>query len=453
MDSDTIAAVSTPRGEGGIGIVRLSGPRAVAIADAVFRSRKGTPVSRQKSFTVQYGRVEGVDEVLTLLMRAPKSYTCEDMVEISAHGGPRILDRILALAFANGARPAERGEFTKRAFLNGRIDLLQAEAVLDLVQAKTTAGAKTALGQLEGRFSAKARELKKILIDVLSHLEASIDFPDDFPDTDPAEATAAKLDRAAAEIRTLLKDADAGILAKSGFRLVLAGRPNVGKSSLMNRLCRADRVIVTPEAGTTRDVVEEQVDLRGYPVRVFDTAGLGRTEQAVEKEGMERARRAAVEADLVVVVVDASQPFGVEDDRLLESLGGRKILIAANKCDLPVRIDVGATRRVAPTVLCSCLTGDGLLELEDKIFSMLITVPEGFEPSGTAMVNTVRQKDLLGSLLASVESAASACRTGLSPELIAVDVRQGLEHLGELVGEVIDEEVLEALFNQFCIGK
>ncbi len=462
FEQDTIAAISTPLGEGGIGVVRLSGTQAVAIADKIFESKKKAPVREQKSFTVQYGHViekgldgpKVIDEVLLLLMRGPKSYTCEDVVEISAHGGSAVLQEILQMALKAGARLAGKGEFTKRAFLNGRLDLLQAEAVLDLVKAKTSLGAHWATAQLEGVLSRKMQNWKEELLNVLSHLEASIDFPDDFPETDSHSELAQRLGLLYQEVEELLASSDLGMIAKRGLKVVISGRPNVGKSSLMNQLAKANRVIVTPYPGTTRDVVEEEIQIHGFPVRLLDTAGIQDTSHPIEKEGIDRSKRAVDESDLVLYVLDGSQDWHPDDETLLGGLDGKGKIIVVNKSDLPPKLDSARVKqRVngAPVVGASCLKELGVRALEDEIFRF---ITEGkAKVSDEAVISSVRQKDLLQKALANIADAQKGCEEDLSPELLAVDVRLALDHLGLLVGEVVNDDVLEVLFSQFCIGK
>ena len=299
-DNDTIAAISTPLGEGAMGVVRLSGSRAVEIADEIFQSKNQKKVCEQKNFTSQLGFVtetdgekNTIDEALLLLMRAPKSYTCEDVVEISVHGGTGVLQATLGLAIKKGARLAQKGEFTKRAFLNGRLDLLQAEAVMDLVKSKTPLGRQWAVRQLEGYFSSAMQNLKREILDVLSHLEASIDFPDDFPDAQSSEALSRRLEACEESVSKILNTARSGALVKNGLRVAITGRPNVGKSSLLNRLARIDRVIVTPYPGTTRDVVEQEIQIGNFPLRLFDTAGIQQTSHPIELQGIEQIGRAS----------------------------------------------------------------------------------------------------------------------------------------------------------------
>ncbi|HTL71184.1 MAG TPA: tRNA uridine-5-carboxymethylaminomethyl(34) synthesis GTPase MnmE [Candidatus Eisenbacteria bacterium] len=458
FDDDTIAAVATPPGEGGIGTIRLSGREALRIADAAFRSRSGKPVAEQKHFTARVGRLlsaDGVrlDEALVLVMRAPKSYTREDVVELSVHGGPAVLAETLARVLALGARAAEPGEFTKRAFLNGRIDLVQAEAVLDLIQAKTSLARRWASSRLEGSLSADLQDLKTRLVGLLSHLEASIDFPEDQPDAMASSEAAAALDAMAARVQAFLDSAAMGLLARRGLRAVLAGRPNVGKSSLLNRLAGTDRVIVTPYPGTTRDVVEEEVSVGGFPVRFADTAGIQETDHPIEKEGIDRSRKALAGADLALIVLDASAPLGDADRALLDQTAGRPAILVANKSDLPAKWDVSLVgrERGLPAVRASAVREGGTRELENEI-SNFITGGKAVI-SDEHVVSSVRQKDLLEKTLQSLKEAASACRKDLSPEFIAADVRAALDALGRLVGEVVTDDVLEVLFSRFCIGK
>jgi len=463
FDADTIAAISTPVGEGGIGVIRISGSEAIPIADRIFESKKGIPVSDQKSFTAQYGHVifkelsgrkEVIDEALLLVMRAPKSFTREDVVEISAHGGTATLQAILRLALKSGARPAEKGEFTKRAFLNGRIDLIQAEAVMDLVKAKTELGRQWAAAQLEGGLSEKIRNFKQELLAVLSHLEASIDFPEDFPDTDSISELGRRLGNLSQGLKRLISNAAFGILAKNGLRVVIAGRPNVGKSSLMNQLAGANRVIVTPYPGTTRDVIEEEIEIQGFSVRVSDTAGIQETTHPIEREGIERTKTAVHESDLVLYVLDANRPLAPEEEALLADLRDKKKIVVVNKTDLPKKLDLSRLRKLvngSPLIESSCVAENGTKALEDEIVCFITNGK--IDVSDEIIVTSVRQKDLLEKAWQNIESAGTGCANGLSPELIAVDVRAGLDYLGSLAGEVLTDDILEVLFSQFCIGK
>ena len=463
LPDDTIVAIATPPGEGGIGVVRLSGERALAVADILFRTRSGKAVSSQKNFTARYGKVverlpegeKAVDEALLLVMRGPKSYTGEDTAEISAHGGPAVLQAIVRLALDAGARLAEPGEFTKRAFLNGRIDLLQAEAVLDLIRARTERERDWALSQLEGALSGKMKRWRRELVEAASHLEATIDFPDDSPDVDPLERIQKRLQEITAEISAMLRDSELVFSSKRGFRIALCGRPNVGKSSLMNRLTRSERVIVTPYPGTTRDVVEEESLLGDLAVRYQDTAGVRVTEHPIEKEGVERSKKTMSGADLVVLVLDSSEVLQKDDHVLFSELNGKNVLVVLNKCDLPARVDSKTLESLLthpwPVTRSSCLREDGVQELE-KVMRALILNGRLEMPQGL-VIGTARQKNLLEKVLKELNHACEGCRLGLSDELIASDVRQALDCLGELAGEVVNDDILDVLFRQFCIGK
>ncbi len=462
-DNDTIVAISTALGEGGIGILRLSGSQAIAIADKVFKSKSGLAVRDQKTFTAQYGHVISgssgkskkiIDEVILLLMRAPKSYTCQDVVEISAHGGSVSQKAVLELLIAHGARLAEPGEFTKRAFLNGRIDLLQAEAVLDLIQAKTELGRQWAASQLEGVFSKKAQGFKEELVVILAHLEASIDFPEDETDPDAPSAMASKIQKIMDAIQKLLEGSELGFIAKRGLKVVLVGKPNVGKSSLMNCLSKKNRVIVTEYPGTTRDVVEEMIEIKGFPVILSDTAGIRPTDHPIEKEGVERSKQAVAAADLVLFVLDRSQAVTAEDQALLHLIQPKKKILVLNKSDLSPKLEELSMKALAPEasiISCSCVKNDGVSKLEDEIFRFITDGKQ--EISEEFVISSVRQKDLMQKALASLKEAKQACQNKLSPEFCAADVKAALNHLGELVGEVVNDEVLELLFNRFCIGK
>ncbi len=459
---DTIVAISTPPGEGGIGVVRLSGREAISVADKIFIAKNGGKIKDQKSFTVRYGRVVSfhepsrmIDEALLLVMRAPKSYTCEDMVEISVHGGAGVLEAVVESAVRAGARMAGAGEFTKRAFLNGRLDLLQAEAVLDLIQAKTELTRRSAASQLEGALTAKVRAVQGQLVEILSHLEAAIDFPEEGIQPEPLSAVQNRLREISEELKELLAASQTGILAKRGLKVVIAGRPNVGKSSLMNGLTHSPRVIVTPYPGTTRDVVEETIQLRGFPVHLSDTAGIQDTDHPIEKEGIERSKKALEQADLVLFVLDGSRPLSTEDRALFEILPEKtKRIFVINKSDLVKKINEVDLKTLFPNmsvVETSCVREKGLESLEEEIFR---SITGGVQLTGEQiMISSLRQKDLLEKTLESVNGAREACQSGLSAEFCAADIRAALENLGGLVGDVAADDVLEVLFSRFCIGK
>ena len=457
-DLDTIAAVSTPAGEGGIGIIRLSGPRAIAIACRVFRRADGAPLADPRPFRQYYGRIchpetgERIDEVLLSTMRAPRSYTREDMAEISGHGGAAPLRRILALACTAGARLALPGEFTQRAFLNGRIDLTQAEAVLDTVRARTDAGLRAAQRLLAGALGEQVRALRARLIALLASLEAAIDFAeDDITVLTPAEI-AAELAALQAAVAALLASHRRGRLLREGAATAIIGRPNTGKSSLLNALLGEARAIVTPVPGTTRDTIEEQIDLGGVPLRLIDTAGIHATEDAVERLGVARSRAVLAQADLLLLVLDGSVPLTPEDRALLADIDGRTAVVVLNKADLPARVtaDDLSPLTAMPLIACSALTCAGLPALHARLRDLLLGNDAAAESPALA---TLRQRDAADRAAQSLALAADTLAAGGSEELLAVDLMAAATALGELTGDEIREEVIQDIFTRFCIGK
>jgi len=442
---DTIAAVSTPIGEGGIGIVRLSGGDALPIA------RRLLPAELEDRRLV-HGRVidpesgEVVDEVLVAYMRAPHSYTREDVVEINCHGGPMPLQRILGLALRHGARLANPGEFTLRAFLNGRVDLAQAESVLDVIQAKTQASLRLAVDGLGGRLSKQVRGVRESLMDVLAYLTARIDFPEDEVEE---QEVGGPLEGARSTLRELIASADAGIVYRQGVRTAIVGRPNVGKSSLLNRLLGESRAIVTAIPGTTRDTLEEVVNLKGVPFLLVDTAGIMDGADEVEALAVARSRRAIEQADFVLFVVDASEPLADSDRQIIGLLKGKEVLVAANKCDLPPRAGMGELPWLR--VATSALTGEGLAELEN---GMVDAVLGGrVVTSDAALVTNPRHKEALVRAEGHVVQAEKTIANCLPEDFATIDLTAALNALGEITGETVTEDLLEAIFSRFCIGK
>ncbi|MFL5758854.1 MAG: tRNA uridine-5-carboxymethylaminomethyl(34) synthesis GTPase MnmE [Thermomicrobiales bacterium] len=467
MDNATIAAIATPPGEGGIGMVRISGAEAAEIAARIFRrGRNGRAVdlSKTPSHRLLYGRVidpasgETIDEALLGWMAAPHTYTCEDIVELSCHGGPVPLQETLRAALAAGARLAEPGEFTLRAFLNGRLDLTQAEAVLNVVTARTGEALRLAVDDLTGDLTRRLTPARDAVVSLLAYLDAAADFPEDEIPPADVDADLATAERAMAEI---IAGSRAGLLYREGAQIALVGRPNVGKSSLMNALLRADRAIVTPIAGTTRDVIAETVNLRGIPANLLDTAGIAETVDVVEQLGVERSRRALTAAAAAVLVLDGSVPPSAGDlavarllaDRLTGSAsdGAAPVVIAINKRDLPVRAaqdDVFGLLPECPSVPVSCVTGEGIDALEDALAALL-----GGAGDARPSLITVRQRAALERALAHIQAAADARATGYPLDLLATDVRAALHAIGEVTGEEVDEAVLHEIFSRFCIGK
>lgn len=445
MYQDTIAAISTPLGEGGIGIVRLSGERARAIAERLFTR---TVMNRR----LVYGHIldpetsEMVDEALVAYMAAPHTYTREDIVEINCHGGAAVLQRVLGLTLRYGARAAEPGEFTLRAFLNGRIDLAQAEAVLDIVQSRTEAGLRLAVEGLKGRLSREIRTIRDGILSVQAYLTARIDFPED--EIEEQDALGPIWDSREA-LRKLIATADAGVIYRTGIRTAIVGRPNVGKSSLLNRLLRENRAIVTPIPGTTRDTLEEVLNLKGVPFVLVDTAGITRTADPIEILGIERTHRAVRQASLILLVLDSSEPFNEADAEIMNLLGGKTVLAVANKSDLPARADLGAVP--FPIVRISALTGEGIERLEEAMVSLALG--GAVFASDTFFVTNVRHKEALERAERHLAEAERTLRSGLPDELVTVDLDAALFALGEITGETVTEDLLETIFSRFCVGK
>ncbi len=455
----TIAAIATAPGEAAIGIVRLSGPDAFAIAGRLFHASAGRQVGDLPSHTVHLGEIrdphtgETVDQVLLTLFRAPRSYTGEDVVEIAGHGGAVPLRRILTMLLAQGARPAEPGEFTCRAFLNGKMDLAQAEAVIDVIQARTDRGLDVAVRQLEGRLSTLVRDARDALMPLLAHIEATIDFPEDVPEMDPAEIRT-QIDTALAVVERLLAGAHAGRIYREGARVVIAGRPNVGKSSLLNALLREDRAIVTAVPGTTRDVIEESANIRGIPIRTIDTAGIRESHDVVEALGVLRSRDQVAAADLVLVVLDASEPPAAADHDVLALTAGRPAVLVMNKCDLPARLglaDLAPEWAGRPAARVSARAGAGIAELETLIADAILGA--GAAPGGEALVSSARHQAALESARDGLLRAREAVSTGLPLEFATTDLRDALQALGQITGESVSEGVIAEIFGRFCIGK
>jgi len=442
---DTIAAISTPIGEGGIGIVRLSGREAWSIAQRLF-PRQLDDRRLTYGYIVDPENGEVVDEVLVAYMAAPHTYTREDIVEIDCHGGPLPLQRIFELTLRCGARPANPGEFTLRAFLNGRIDLAQAESVLDVVRAKTQASLRLAMHGLGGKLSKPIREMRGSLMDILAYLTARIDFPED----EVEEQDISKpLETAQSMLQDLIASADAGIVYRQGVRTAIAGRPNVGKSSLLNRLLRQSRAIVTPTPGTTRDTLEEVVNLKGVPFLFIDTAGIIDSVDEVEALAVERSKKAIEQADFVLFVIDASEPLVDSDRQLIDLLTEKAVLVAANKCDLPLQAETGELPWLqVPT---SALTGEGLADLESAVVSFVLG--GRVVTSDAPLVTNPRHKESLLRAKEHLDHARAAIEESMPADFITIDLTAALNALGEITGETVSEELLETIFSRFCIGK
>ncbi len=476
MQNDTIAAIATPPGVGGIGVIRVSGPDAFSLVLPLLQ-RPGRRTDLPPSHVLTYGHIvdltteEVLDEVLVAFMQPPHTYTREPVVEIQGHGGPLILRRILRTVLAQGARMANPGEFTLRAFLNGRLDLAQAEAVMDLIGAQTEAGQRLAMQQLRGRLSAQIQEARHAVLGVIARIEASIDFPEeDVPTPQPAELHSL-IAEAQRQVNALLASSEQGRLYRQGLRTTIIGRPNVGKSSLLNALLRAERAIVTPIAGTTRDTVEEVANLRGIPLHLIDTAGITPTLDAIEQIGVQRSRAAAESADVVLLVFDGAQRL-TEQDRLvseeLQAMGfgagprhddtsfrhGRPVIVVVNKADRLQCIEHSLLQSMwpsSPMVSTSTLTGEGLPELEETL-AELVLVGKTLH-SASILVTSARHQEALRRAAEYLRTSLIPLEQGLPLDFVSIDLRAAYDALGEVTGETASDDLLDRIFHEFCIGK
>lgn len=460
---DTIAAISTATGEGGIGIVRVSGPQAETVLTTLFRPPREKGDAGAFSFSprhMTYGSIidpdsgEVIDEVMAVLMRAPHTYTCEDVAEIHCHGSVVSLRRILQLCYAHGARPAERGEFTKRAFLNGRLDLSQAEAVIDVVRAQTDRSQEAAIAQLEGSLSTDIRALRADLLDLLVNMAVNLDYPDEDIEEVMYQDLLTSLEDIRGRIRQLLDTADSGRILREGLRAAIIGRPNVGKSSLLNALLRESRAIVTEIPGTTRDTIEEAVSVRGIPVLLTDTAGIRETDDAIERLGIEKSRQSFAAADLVFLLLDGSQPLQEDDHRLLEKAGSRHTVVIINKRDLGERVSEAEIREDLPQariLRTSMKSEKDIAKIEDIIEELVYR--DGVVQQNSTVVTNARHADLLRRAESAVGDAIDVTGRGEALDFIEVDVRRCYELLGEIIGESVSDDIIDEVFSRFCLGK
>jgi tRNA modification GTPase len=462
---DTIAAIATPLGEGGLAVVRVSGAEALAVADKIFLpgGKNSLKPSAAPSHTIHYGKIvrrgEIVDEVLLSVLRAPRTFTREDTVEISCHGGLMPAKLVLDALLENGARLAEPGEFTRRAFLNGRLDLAQAEAVADLIHSRTELALATANEQLAGKLSQRINELRDEMVKTLAHVEAHIDFPDEDIAPETRAQLVSRLEKGVAFMDELLATANEGQILRRGIRAAIVGRPNAGKSSLLNQLLGHDRAIVSPIPGTTRDTIEETANIRGLPVVFIDTAGLREGRDEIEVEGIRRSRETLEKAELILHVFDASEQLTGEDEIFLAEFADKKRILIRNKTDLPVRLEWPpeflATRHPSPvtssTVDVSCSTGQGMEALKDAIKQL---VWAGKIEAGMlqVMINS-RHQEALGRARAATLQTLEALRAEATLELVALDLRIAVNAVGEIVGKTTTDDLLDSIFSQFCLGK
>lgn len=459
MDFDTITSISTPMGEGAIGIVRLSGPQAIEIGDILYKGKK--KLSEVETHTINYGHIidpetnETVEEVMVSVLRAPKTFTREDIIEINCHGGILTINRILELTMTYGARMAEPGEYTKRAFLNGRIDLSQAEAVMDFIRSKTDRASKVAMNQIEGRLSDLIKKQRQSILEILAQVEVNIDYPE-YDDVEDAttDFLLEQSKRIKEEINRLLETGAQGKIMREGLSTVIVGRPNVGKSSMLNNLIQDNKAIVTEVAGTTRDVLEEYVNVRGVPLRLVDTAGIRDTEDIVEKIGVERSRKALSEADLILFVLNNNEPLTEDDQTLFEVIKNEDVIVIINKTDLEQRLDVSELREMIgdmPLIQTSMLKQEGIDELEIQIKDLFF----GGELQNQDMtyVSNSRHISLLKQARQSIQDAIDAAESGIPMDMVQIDLTRTWEILGEIIGESASDELIDQLFSQFCLGK
>ncbi|SHJ27402.1 tRNA uridine-5-carboxymethylaminomethyl(34) synthesis GTPase MnmE [Lutispora thermophila] len=459
MLDDTIAAVGTAPGEAGIGIIRLSGKRSQDILGQIFRGKKAKDVNEMPSRYMSYGFIydeEGkkIDEVLAVIMRAPYSYTGEDVVEIHCHGGVISIRKIMELVLKKGARLAEAGEFTKRGFLNGRIDLAQSEAVIDIITAKTDEGLENAVNQLQGELSLKVKEVMDKLMSMLAHIEASIDFPEH----DIEEVTSENLKSQGNEALGILKELQdtyyEGKIQREGLSTAIIGRPNVGKSSLLNLLLRENRAIVTDIPGTTRDIIEEYLNVKGVLIKLIDTAGLRETEDVVEKIGVEKTKEALNRADLVIFIVDASKKLTEEDMAIASMIKQKKVIVAANKIDAGIEADLEALGEIFDghnIIKMSVKDKKGIDLLEEAIYNTAYS--GNVKSKSSAVVSNIRHKSLIDKAVDSIEKAMEAIDEGIPVDLISVDIKDAWRYLGEITGDTVEEDIITEIFSRFCIGK
>ena len=457
MKTDTIAAIATAMTSSGIGIIRISGGQAFEVIEKIFKKKNGGKIDLSRSHTVQYGYIcdqdEVIDEVLVLIMKGPHSYTAEDTVEIDCHGGVLMMKKILETVIQYGARPAEPGEFTKRAFLNGRMDLSQAEAVIDVINAQNEYALKSSVSQLKGKMSEKVRALREKIIYEIAYIESALDDPEHISLDGYGEELAKKLEPMVKELERLIASADNGKVMSEGVKTVILGKPNAGKSSLMNVLVGEERAIVTDIAGTTRDTLEEHIRLRGISLNVVDTAGIRDTEDVVEKIGVTKARTAAEDADLIIYVVDASVPLDENDRDIIEMIRNRKAVVLLNKTDLEQVVSVEELEkqtghRVIPV---SAKEETGIEELEKEIQSMFYQGDIDFNDE--VYVTNIRHKTALTESLSSLKLVQKSIEDGMPEDFYSIDLMNAYEQLGTIIGEAVEDDLVNEIFSKFCMGK
>lgn len=455
---DTICAIATALGEGGIAIIRISGEMALDIASKIFRANSGKDIKTMKSYTMRYGHIydfeteELIDEVIISYMKGPKSFTAEDTIEINCHGGVVSTNKVLEAVIKAGARLAEPGEFTKRAFLNGRIDLSQAEAVIDIIRAKTDLAMKSALMQSNGSLSAEINKLREYMLNVLALVEYAVDFTEDDEEIDPEIPLKVQenLENGITNMNKLLKGADEGKIIRDGLSLAIVGKPNVGKSSLLNALLKEKRAIVTDIAGTTRDIIEEYINLDGVPIKIIDTAGIRDTEDVVEKIGVERSREKIEEADLVLLVLDSSRELDDEDKEIIKAIGDKKTIVILNKIDLDSRLDTKIISNFNNIIKISAKEEIGLSELKTTIKNLFFS---GKIDTESLIISNSRHKQALYRALENTEEALVRVQNNEYLDLVSIYVTSALRALGEITGSELEEDLVNKIFSSFCCGK
>lgn len=455
--TDTIAAIATPLGESGIGVIRISGSKAYDVGDAIFQSKSSLPLAQRRDRSIQYGLIvdddgKAVDEVILLIMKGPRSYTAEDVLEIQCHGGRQSLSEILGLVLRHGARLANPGEFTQRAFVNGRIDLAQAEAVMDVIQAKSAQGLTSAVSQLEGRLSRVVGDMRLHLTDFITRLEVTVDYPEEDLEEIEVPDIAGAIREMEQRLDAMLAESKSGRMMRDGVMAAIAGTPNAGKSSLLNRFLETERAIVTDVPGTTRDVIEEWITIQGVPICLVDTAGIRSTDDTVEQIGVRRAKEYMDRADIILVVVDQSRPLQEEDRQILETARGRQALIVLNKEDLQPAFETEELQSYGlPLLSISASTGAGMGELKDAMLSLALQ--QGLTAAQSALLANTRHIELVRQSREALQRALDTIEAGMPVDCAIVDIREAWELLGSITGDTVHDDIIEEIFSRFCLGK
>ena len=455
--TDTIAAIATPLGESGIGVIRISGSKAYDVGDAIFQSKSSLPLAQRRDRSIQYGLIvdddgKAVDEVILLIMKGPRSYTAEDVLEIQCHGGRQSLSEILGLVLRHGARLANPGEFTQRAFVNGRLDLAQAEAVMDVIQAKSAQGLTSAVSQLEGRLSRVVGDMRLHLTDFITRLEVTVDYPEEDLEDIEVPDIAGAIREMERRLDDMLAESKSGRMMRDGVMAAIAGTPNAGKSSLLNRFLETERAIVTDVPGTTRDVIEEWITIQGVPICLVDTAGIRSTDDTVEQIGVRRAKEYMDRADIILVVVDQSRPLQEEDRQILETARGRQALIVLNKEDLQPAFETEELQSYGlPLLSISASTGAGMGELKDAMLSLALK--QGLTAAQSALLANTRHIELVRQSREALQRAMDTIEAGMPVDCAIVDIREAWELLGSITGDTVHDDIIEEIFSRFCLGK